>query len=266
MFCNQCGVAIPTTAKFCQRCGAVVGESHPVSTAGEEPPSIAAPNQTPRAATWRCDACGRLNRPGTSKCLCANDSQRRVRQSAVPSLNTAHPSWSVTGVIGGIGGVALGSYVGVNMLIPFASAAFLWWLLNRSMQGPARAFVSASAIQGGHTIWMLLGVLSVGTGGYELFDVVLVAGGLAWLLVAPGPGPVFVLALYQAVALLINLNGLVGLQVGTFVHRAVVMHVALRVSALAYLFIGYRALNQPAPGTPVVAHSLAGTSPARQVT
>jgi hypothetical protein len=40
----------------------------------------------------------------------------------------------------------------------------------------------------------------------------------------------------------------------------------LRVSALAYLFIGYRALNQPAPGTPVVAHSLAGTSPARQVT
>lgn len=40
--------------------------------------------------------------------------------------------------------------------------------------------------------------------------------------------------------LLYNLNVLASFDVGTFMHRAMVMHVALRVSALVCLFIGWR--------------------------
>jgi hypothetical protein len=81
--------------------------------------------------------------------------------------------------------MALGRYVGVNMLIPFAGAAVLWWLLNRKITGPAKAFVPACAVQGGHAMWMLVGIVAAGGANYGILDICLVAGGLLWLMAAP---------------------------------------------------------------------------------
>lgn len=245
MFCNHCGGKVPDIAKFCQQCGLPVSSDSSAVRQSEERQAIRQPAEPARAGTWRCHSCGRLNRPGTSSCAC-NQSQQLAPLVVPPTTKEKAKSseWSVTNIAASIGGILLGRYVGVNFLIPSAALAFLWWLFNRTVPGPAHAFVPAAAIQGGHAVWIVVGLLAVG-GTYDFLDVLLISGGLVWLIASPGIGPVIFLVAYQVAVLFYNLHLLADADVGSFVHRALVMHMALRVAAITYLVIGYRTLRHP---------------------
>lgn len=89
MFCTKCGVEISAQARFCGSCGSRL-ESHSGART-VEPLTLDTPTDSEpvskaarRPATWRCPSCRRLNRPGSSGCVCGylHESAQRVTESS----------------------------------------------------------------------------------------------------------------------------------------------------------------------------------------
>ena len=132
-------------------------------------------------------------------------------------------------------GLAVGRYSGLNLLIPLLFTGVAWWLATKFLPEHNKLIAPAFAVQCGHAVWMALGLVSLGAINENAFDIVLVAGGLAWLVAKPGAGPLYLLGGYQLVALLINGYLLYDAEVGGAAHKALLVHVAWRVLALFFI-------------------------------
>ena len=69
-------------------------------------------------------------------------------------------------------------------------------------------------------------------------DLVVLAVGLTWLLMRPGLGPVVLLGAYQCIVFVINLVAFFGAEVGSQVHRALLVHLIFRVLAVVLMVTG----------------------------
>jgi hypothetical protein len=109
--------------------------------------------------------------------------------------------------------------------------------------------VAAAAVQGGHLLWIAVGLVVIGALTVDLIDIAILLAGVVWLLARPGLAAVIVLTVYQAAALLINLAAFLAMPVGENLHRALLIHIIWRVLALVFMWRGRaRAAAEPVEG------------------
>ncbi len=168
-----------------------------------------------------------------------------TRGGPLPQRSTAEKGVlnKVFGVGGAIVGVAVGTYSGINLLLPLAAALLCGWLAYKWVKPEAKSMVPAFAVQAGHGLWMLLGVIVVGVFNPTLLDVVILAAGLTWLLARPGLGPVVLLGAYQCISFVINLQAFLAADVGSDIHRALLVHLIFRALGVALMVMGLQKLR-----------------------
>ena len=143
--------------------------------------------------------------------------------------------------VGGVLGVAVGIYAGINLLIPIAFMFAAFAAGRRYMPEPRKTWLPPLAVQFGHLCWMLLGgIITIITSHIvpDIFvDVAVLGGGLVWLYLRPGLWPVIVLVLYHAICLIVL--GKTALVSDQALYRALLVHALLRVLAIGALLKAY---------------------------
>ena len=139
----------------------------------------------------------------------------------------------VAGRIIGTGiGIVLGRYAGMNLLIPLGFALAAGFVLSKLLSGDRKTFVMPLAVQCGHACWFALGAAILHQWNAVLPDLAVFAIGLTWLTIAPGWIPVALLAAYHLFALTINWQGILAEPFGTNLHKAMSVHIVLRIAAV----------------------------------
>lgn len=140
--------------------------------------------------------------------------------------------------VGGIGGLALGKYSGVSLLIPAVLTAAIWWCASKLLKDDNKPMVPTIAVNAGHAAWMLLSLLMLGASALALVgpDLVVYVIGLGWLLLRPGRGALYLLFIFQIITVAVNLFMLSEAGLGSPTHKALLVHVVWRCMAMFYMF------------------------------
>jgi hypothetical protein len=136
-------------------------------------------------------------------------------------------------------GLAAGVYSGIHLLIPLVLTGLVWGVARRLLPDRPTDFVTAAAVQVGHLLWIVVGLVVIGALTVDLVDIAILLAGSVWLLAKPGLAPVVVLTVYQAVALLINVGAFLAMPIGHNLHRALLIHIIWRILALIFMWRGY---------------------------
>ena len=148
-------------------------------------------------------------------------------------------------VVALIGGAAVGQYAGISLLIPLFLTSAVWWLAKRFLPEHKKLVLPTFSIQCGHGLWMSLGFALLGTINLNIMDIVLLAGGLLWLLAKPSRGPLFLLGAYQLLAGTYNGYLFYEAAVGSSAHKALLVHIIWRVLALFFTAQLFMKLRKP---------------------
>lgn len=148
-------------------------------------------------------------------------------------------------------GAAIGQYSGLALLIPLGAAAAFWAITSKTATGTTKVVHPAVAVQVGHVVWFFVAAFSSPAALSSIwFDILLMTGGLIWLYLKPGLGPIVLLTAWQALALLINVQALVEASIGTAAHKALLVHVALRITAIYLMVTTIAVLRRESRGEP----------------
>jgi len=148
------------------------------------------------------------------------------------------------GILGGVAGWAVGQYSGFALLIPLAIAGLIWAIGRKAVHGDRQIVFPAFAVQAGYLGWFIVGIVVSGQLGTNAIDLVVFGAGLAWLLLSPGRIVLFVLAGLQMLALLVNGYAISQAEWGTPAHRALTVHIALRITAIGLNLMAAERLSQ----------------------
>jgi len=143
--------------------------------------------------------------------------------------------------LGMIAGTALGQYSKINALIPAVTVGLSTWLLLKVLKGRRLLVARVSGALLGYSLWILFGLFE-GLYFEVAIEVVIVGAVLVFLLVRPGRESLCVAAAWLTLAALVNLNQLITTAPGSGVHRALVVHVALRFYSLYLVYEAWQAL------------------------
>jgi hypothetical protein len=150
-----------------------------------------------------------------------------------------------------IAGLAIGLYSGINLLLPLAITAGLWWLGKKKLPPEKLPFLPAIAVQAGHLIWLTFGLLYMRSLGLNMIDIVVLVAGLTWLVLRPGLGPVILLTVFQVLALAVNGYTFAEATVGSGQHKALLVHIIWRVMAVFFMWQAYLQTRKTAPAKTV---------------
>jgi hypothetical protein len=139
-------------------------------------------------------------------------------------------------IVATVGGIAVGVYSGMHLLVPLALTGLAWWAGRKLFPERSRSYVAAAAVQAGHLLWIAVGLVVIGALTVDLVDIAILLVGVAWLLLRPGLAPVIVLTIYQVLALLINLFAFLSFPIGHNLHRALLVHIIWRGLALILMW------------------------------
>jgi len=165
----------------------------------------------------------------------------------------ANSSWIQKGgkVFGWILGAGVGSYSGINLLIPLGITAAAWWAGKRILNSAKLPYLPALAVQTGHLVWLSFGLAFLGVLNLNIIDVVVLVIGIAWLGFRPGLGPVIFLTVFQVLAFGVNVISFIDAAVGSNGHKALVVHMIWRALALFFMWRAYvQAKKVASPETP----------------
>lgn len=149
-------------------------------------------------------------------------------------------------------GALVGWYAGLSLLLPLALALLIGVVTYRLCSPSRKPLLQAFSVQAAQTSFILVGIALVGFDGPQLFsliDVVVCGIGLAWLMVKPGRGPLFLLALYQILLLGFNVVMFSSIPYGDPMSKGLAANMLLRVIALISMLETYQGMRK---GTLVV--------------
>ena len=142
------------------------------------------------------------------------------------SADAGKNSNSMGQMLGIVGGLVAGRYFGIQLLFPgigWALGAFLFGKLGPERSKP---FSGALAVQMGQFVWFISAIVILpDLWGAVAFDVVLLAVGILWLLLAPGLVSVIFLTVYQTVVLAINVVSVMGMGGGGEQFKPLLLHI-----------------------------------------
>jgi hypothetical protein len=127
----------------------------------------------------------------------------------------------------------------VNVVVLGAGIALSWRLARVALPAASRPLVPAVAVQGGHVVWLLFGLLVLGR-WLGLADVVALLAGLYWLGRRPERWPAIYLVAVHSLAALVLLADVAQSQEPAEVFPIFLAHAALRALGV---FLTLRGLN-----------------------
>jgi hypothetical protein len=134
----------------------------------------------------------------------------------------------------------LSAYVGAAMFIPAALGTGTWYLGDKLLKPVVPEYLMAIAIMSGQLLWMIVGTAILGAWiPLLIIEFIIFAIGIVWLWVRPSIVPVVGLTIYEVGALVINIMGILNLEMGSPEHKAMIVHILLRIAALLYLWTAY---------------------------
>lgn len=140
-------------------------------------------------------------------------------------------------------GRAAGYYLGAYALIPLVGAVIAYFLYSKFLSENKRFIAGSAAVQVGQLIWFSIGAYYAGNILYLLPDLLVLSFGLIWLSVRPGKLPLGLLSAYQILGLAVGGYQLVNIS-DVESAKALAVHMILRMTALAFMFIAWRALSK----------------------
>jgi hypothetical protein len=153
--------------------------------------------------------------------------------------------------LGGLAGAAVGSYAGINLLIPLCATGAAWWIGTTVLSDDRKAILPALSVQSGHTLWLVLALALPGTWRSVLPDLVLYLAGIVWLIRRPSPGPLYMLGAYQLLSIAINVKTILAFPIGSASHKALLVHISWRLLALDLMTRLFLVPRRRVPKTPV---------------
>jgi len=170
----------------------------------------------------------------------------RTKRSAATRDDAIGTSTKVASIVAAIGGWAVGMYSGVNLLVPLVATAVAW-LVSRNLFSEAKQIaLPAFCVQAGHLTWFVVSMVR----SRQLLDpnlvhVVWLAIGLAWLWWRPGKLALYLLMIYQLLALPYDLLQFSQADFGTTTNKVLLVHVIWRCIALFYMGRMFYRLGKP---------------------
>lgn len=162
--------------------------------------------------------------------------------------------------LGALAGAAVSffavQYAGPHMILPCIGGVLAMLVCKRTSIGPRR-FHWAISLAFAHLTWFAVGAFLAGNVGAVIGDIAVLAVGIAALWVRPSRASALVLAVPTVVFLAINLFMFASAKTGTLEHKALFVHVVLRLGLLAALWEGEAELRR---------HSAAAASPSEEST
>jgi hypothetical protein len=138
-------------------------------------------------------------------------------------------------------GAIIGWYCGATLLIRAIGIGTVFIVAKVSPIPRLQPLVGALAIQFGHGLWMLVGGIMQPDGmKLVIYDLILLAIGLVWLMARPGLVPVLLLGIYQLYAIVKNGIAIDVYSFGSVPHKSLVASIALRLAAIIALYVGYQ--------------------------
>jgi len=135
-------------------------------------------------------------------------------------------------------GLGVGRYAGFALLFPAGFALLVGWVLSKTVPARSKPIIPASAVQAGQALWMLLGMVILARFDLTLIDFVILTAGAVWLAFWPSVIVVGVLICYQTVRLAVNGLAFAEATPNTDLHKALLVHLVLRVAAVALMVYG----------------------------
>jgi hypothetical protein len=135
-----------------------------------------------------------------------------------------------------IGGLALGRYAGVSLLIPGAISVVAFFGLRQFIPIAKRPMLLCLAWQAGQLGWFLVGTaIAPQLVGQIWLDALIMGGGMVWLYLSSGRPAAIFLGVYQAASLAINVLAFAAVPIDSPSARSLSVHIVWRVVALFLL-------------------------------
>jgi hypothetical protein len=174
------------------------------------------------------------------------ESMRTKRSAATRDDALGGTATKVASIAAAIGGWAVGMYSGVNLLVPLVATAVVWLVGRNVFSERKQIALPAFCVQAGHLIWFVVGMaMSRQLASPMLIDIAWLAIGLAWLWLRPGKAALYVLIIYQLLALPYNVLQFSQADFGTNANKALLVHVVWRCIALFYMARMFYRLGKP---------------------
>lgn len=161
---------------------------------------------------------------------------------------------SSASAVAGLAAVMFGLYAGSMLLIPLLSAFVIGALYAKFSAAEKQFWQVSIAVQGGHAIWFIVGLASLGVLDANAADPLVLIAGVAWLYFRPGFWPVAVLGILQLLGAAYNTSLVLGTEIGSAENKALLVHIVFRliaVGAMAYaLFLYKKRPGNVAAGAP----------------
>ena len=169
----------------------------------------------------------------------------------------------VANAVGGAIGVAVGLYAGVQVLFALVGALVVAGVASLFLDERRKPMLRAVAVQGGHTLWMVVGFVMLGMFDWRAADVMLMGVLVVWLAAWPGRASVVCLTLLQAFGFVVNLWAFMQADAASLPHKALLVHLALRAFGVAAMWVALpkvqdrwdkpkgEAVPPPEPGSPL---------------
>jgi hypothetical protein len=145
---------------------------------------------------------------------------------------------------GWVGGAAVGTYSGINLLIPLFATGGVWWVSTRLLRDEKKLIIPALSVNAGHFLWLGLGIALTGALNANVADLLVYAIGLLWLIKMPSTGPLYLLGAYQSLSFTVNAVAFAGAAIGSSDHKALLVHLIWRGIALFLIVKLFLAIRQ----------------------
>lgn len=157
--------------------------------------------------------------------------------SSVKTTDTR--KWTPGGIAALVAGAAVGKYAGIHLLIPLAGTVLVLLLAAKFTKLSDEKALLLFSVQGGQLLWFTTALL-LAPAQWTLvsLDMLVLAGGLAWLLSGTAKKAIVFLCIYQGISFLANGFDFIDATPGSGAHKALMVHLIWRGIAL-WLMIDY---------------------------
>jgi len=178
---------------------------------------------------------------------------RRARGEGGRTVDQFNLGIKVSGALSAIAGW----YAGLAMLLPLVLTILIGIVGHFVCRATRKPLVPAFSIQLGQIACFAIGFIALGSNrqGFIFLDIIWCGTGLVWLMAKPGRSPLYCLAIYQVISLVVNLDIFVQAPIGSVMSKGIACSIIWRVIALITMFELYQGMRR---GT--IVFSKAGTA------
>lgn len=160
----------------------------------------------------------------------------------------SNPLASIGGIVGALVGALVGQYCWAQMLVPAVAGGLAFLLFVKTPIKPPR-FAGAIAVTIGHVAWFVVAAAMLQAWAGIAIDIAVLTVAIALLWARPSVATAALLAVVELASLVFNVMQILPAPLYSAEHRALTVHILLRLMVLGALGVGLLSLRKP-PAAP----------------